>query len=106
MHFTATDWAAAAVGVDSVVTLWVGSRLTKTAKRETAKAAENVKPAIQQELSLAVVRLVPVIVQKLTEVLRPADKSDEPREVAPVVDIPQLRSERATRGDEPQRHTV
>ena len=84
MHFTATDAATAAVILDSVVTSFVGWRLTKVAKRETLQAAENVKPAIQQELSRAVATLIPVVVAKVGEILtaRPQAAEKPPASVS------------------------
>lgn len=68
---TPTNWgiwaAVAAVIVDSIVTVIVGWRLTKIAKRETANAVATVTPALQTELANAGIQLIPVIVKQIKE---------------------------------------
>lgn len=56
-------WAAvSAVIIDSIVTIIVGWRLNRTAKRETSNALEQVKPALRTELENAATLLIPLIV--------------------------------------------
>ncbi len=61
MFINATDLAALAVVIDSVVTIGVGRRLIRTAEKETAKAAETVTPVIKEHLEKAIVSLLPLI---------------------------------------------
>lgn len=64
---TATDFAAAAVVIDSIVTISVGRKLIKTAEKETAKAAETVTPVIKEHLSEAINTLLPLALKMLKE---------------------------------------
>ena len=67
MFLNATDFAAAAVVIDSAVTLMVGRKLIKTAEQETAKAAETVTPVIKEHLSQAINALLPLAIKMLSE---------------------------------------
>lgn len=70
------NWAAAAVIIDSIVTCFVGWRLNKTARNETAKAAETVKPALNQAISEAVVTLLPVLTNIIQQQLSNEKEED------------------------------
>lgn len=73
-----TFWAAAAVIIDSIVTIGVGWRLNKTARQETANALEQVKPALQEELGKAAVMLIPLLADLIKKHLaeKEAEKSE------------------------------
>lgn len=72
-------WAAvSAVIIDSIVTLYVGWRLNRTARQEAVKAAETVKPVLQKELETAALILIPLIVQELKKHIGDRDKQDAP----------------------------
>lgn len=61
-------WAAvAAVILDSFVTCFVGWRLNRTARKETAKAAESVKPALNEAIGQAVITLLPVLTETIKQ---------------------------------------
>ena len=94
MHISGTDAAAAAVIVDSIVTVIVGTRLIHTAKRETAKAAETVKPAIQKELQNALVTLLPAVVSRVAELVKPPPHGPT-APAPPIADKPTTASLRA-----------
>lgn len=100
MHFNSNEIAASAVIVDSIVTAYVGWRLNRTARRETAKAAETVKPAIQAELQTAVVTLLPALAARIAEIVRPREEDkesiDKPGEIR---QLPQTRSDECTGTD-------
>ena len=95
MHISGTDAAAAAVIVDSIVTVIVGTRLIHTAKRETAKAAETVKPAIQKELQNALVTLLPAVVSRVAELVKPPPPHGPTAPAPPIADKPTTASLRA-----------
>lgn len=65
--FNATDLAAAAVVIDSIVTIGVGRKLIKTAEKETAKAAETVTPVIKEYLGEAFASLLPIALDFLNK---------------------------------------
>lgn len=65
MHVTGTDWLVIAVIIDSAVTLFVGWRLERAAKIHTAKAAESVKPVIDNSISAAIAQTIPLVVNLL-----------------------------------------
>lgn len=77
-------WAAvAAVIIDSMVTVFVGWKLTKTARTETASAVEKIKPALQTELGNAALILIPLIVAELKKHIDGAKPIDEtPRAIS------------------------
>lgn len=63
-------WAAvSAVIVDSIVTLYVGWRLNRTARQETAKAADTVKPVLKAEMEKAALVLIPLVISELQKLL-------------------------------------
>lgn len=69
--------AVAAVIVDSIVTVFVGWRLNKTARQETARAVEKVKPALKAEMEKAAVILIPLVVEQLKTLLVDKGKDNE-----------------------------
>lgn len=70
------NWAATAVIIDSIVTCFVGWKLNKTARRETMKAAETVKPALNEALGQAVVTLLPIITETIKQHLDAKERGD------------------------------
>ena len=79
------NWAAAAVIIDSIVTCFVGWRLNRTARRETAKAAETVKPALNQALTETVMNLLPVLSETIKQHLERRD-NEAPRTLHSISD--------------------
>jgi len=57
----AIDLAVAAVLVDSAVTAAVGRALITAAHREATRAAESVRPALDDAVDQALARVVPVL---------------------------------------------
>ena len=68
---TSVDWLVLAVVVDSLVTMVVGWRLSRVARRETEKAAETVRPAIVDEVQKAIAMLLPVVAARVAQAVQP-----------------------------------
>jgi hypothetical protein len=84
---TPTYWLVTAVIIDSFVTMVVGWRLSKVARKETAKAAENVKAplqaVIQEELARSISIIIPVLAAKVAEMIATSKADDRKPEIAP-----------------------
>lgn len=74
MHFTSTDILTVSVVFDSLVTMTVGWRLGKRAHKETTRAAETIKPAIQEELANAITMILPAVIERVVDLIKPSNE--------------------------------
>ena len=64
---SATVYLVIAVIIDSLVTLFVGWRLERAARRPTANAVDTIKPAMDNSISSAIANAIPLVVKLLEE---------------------------------------
>lgn len=72
----AIDAAVAAVLVDSAVTAMVGRALLAAAHREATRAAETMRPALNDAIAEAIEQAAPLLLPVLVERLRPPRDDD------------------------------
>lgn len=79
-------WAAvAAVIIDSVVTIVVGYRLTKVARKETERAADSLKPVLEKELANAALLLMPIVIEQLKQFFERKETADATTRPIPII---------------------